>query len=69
MQLLSDISCIIQQPCWTNIKLKIYSCPLRHISDKNQKGTGSSNVFSDVLLKHEEQFRVLFFVGAVIFKE
>lgn len=26
MQLLSDISRVIQQPCWTNIELKIHSC-------------------------------------------
>lgn len=26
MQLLSGMSCVIQQPCWTNIKLKIHSC-------------------------------------------
>lgn len=68
MQLLSDISCIIQQPCWTNIKLKIYSCHLRHISDKNQEEAGCSTVLRDVLLQHEEQFMEIFFC-AVIFKE
>lgn len=26
MQLLSDISRVIRQPCWANIKLKIHSC-------------------------------------------
>lgn len=62
MQLLSDISCIIQQPCWTNIKLKIYSCHLRRISDKNKEETGCGTVLWGYLLQHKEQFMDFFFV-------
>lgn len=45
MQLLSDISCIIQQPCWTNIKLRIYSFTISISVIKTKRRQGAALCF------------------------
>lgn len=45
MQLLSDISCIIQQPCWTNTEYILSFFHLKHTSDKMKRRQGAAPCF------------------------